>query len=153
MIWISPWLTCIRGLSGYIHVGDEICWWQFYYVGNDFRHFIFTFIFYLSPTFKKLSPTWLSLAELALWTIPSVTICVCLFIAIFFKILNMVLEYRKKKSNRPDEIVYLVSSSNRPRGSRIDEGWFSSKNSNDMTHIICVLTIIYGFTGMENVNP
>ena len=60
--------------------------------------------------------------ELTLWTLTSVTICVCLFIAIFFKILNMVLEYRKKKSNRPDEIVYLVSSSNRPRASRIDEG-------------------------------
>ena len=34
----------------------------------------------------------------------------------------MVLEYKKKKSNRPDEIVYLVSSSNRQRASRIDEG-------------------------------
>ena len=64
--------------------------------------------------------------ELILWTLTSVTICVCLFIAIFFKILNMVLEYRKKKSNRPDEIVYLVSSSNRPRASRIDEGRVST---------------------------
>ena len=60
----------------------------------------------------------------------------------------MVLEYRKKKSNRPDEIVYLVSSSNRPRGSRIDEGWFSSNNSNVIL-LIQVLGIIYGFSCKE----
>ena len=58
-----------------------------------------------------------------------------LFIAIFLKMLSMILEYKKKKSNRPDGIVYLVSSSNRPRNSRIDEGRFimSQASSTRMT--------------------